>query len=238
MHKTWVIPDIHGCLKTLISLIENQIRPTKYDELYFLGDYIDRGPDSKGVIDYIMQLQAHEYQVKLLMGNHEDYCIKAYDEDKKKKSILGFRPKAKIQTIWETHGGKQTLQSFGVKLASEIPEKYIEWMRDLKYFFELEHFILVHAGLNFKLDDPLTDKYSMLWTREYKVDPSKIRNKTIIHGHVPVDLEFMNLIIDNKQYHFIDLDNGVYMEARAGYGNLVAFELNSRTQAIQTNIDF
>lgn len=238
MKKQWVIPDIHGCKKTLISLMENQIKPDKYDELYFLGDYIDRGPDSKGVIDYIMSLEEQEYDVKTLMGNHEDYCIKAYDEDKVHKTFLGFRRKNKIQTIWEMHGGKQCLASFGVKYVSDLPKKYIDWMRKLRYHIELEHYILVHAGFNFKLDDPLTDKFAMLWAKDYKVIPEKIRNKTIIHGHVPVDLEFMNHVMDSGQYHFIDLDNGVYMDTRSGYGNLVAYELTSKTQAIQTNIDF
>ena len=78
MHKQWVIPDIHGYLKTLRALIENQIRPSKHDWLYFLGDYIDRGPDSKGVIDYIRKLQDDQYNVRLLRGNHEDYCLHAF----------------------------------------------------------------------------------------------------------------------------------------------------------------
>jgi serine/threonine protein phosphatase 1 len=237
MKKQWVIPDIHGCCKTLISLVEKQIKPDKYDELYFLGDYIDRGPDSKGVIDFIMHLQEQEYSVRLLLGNHEDYCIKAFEEDKTKKSFLGFRTKNKIQTVWEIHGGKQTLASFGVKYASDIPEKYIDWMKELKYWIELENHILVHAGLNFKIEDPLNDKYAMLWARDFKVLPEKIRNKTVIHGHVPVDLEFMNHVLESSSYHFIDLDNGVYMDERNGYGNLVAYELISKTQLIQTNID-
>lgn len=238
MKKQWVIPDIHGCLKTLIYLIEKQIKPDKFDELFFLGDYIDRGPNSKGVIDYIMQLQKQEYSVQLLIGNHEDYCVKAFDEDKKRKSFFGIRSKNKIQVEWEKHGGKETLASFGIKYVSDLPESYIDWMRNLKYYIELEKFILVHAGLNFAIDDPLEDKYAMMWVRDFKVNPSKIRNKTVIHGHVPVDLEFMNHVMDSGTYNFIDLDNGVYMDARTGYGNLVAYELHSKTQAIQTNIDF
>ena len=57
MNKIWIIPDIHGCVLTLKTLIENQIEPDKNDQLIFIGDYIDRGPDSKGVIDYIMNLE-------------------------------------------------------------------------------------------------------------------------------------------------------------------------------------
>ena len=54
MSKRWIIPDIHGCAKTLKVLLENMLTVTKHDQLYFLGDYIDRGPDSKGVLDYLI----------------------------------------------------------------------------------------------------------------------------------------------------------------------------------------
>jgi len=238
MNKRWVIPDIHGCAKTLKTLIEKQIKPDKFDNIYFLGDYIDRGPNSKAVLDYLMQLEAQEFQLHFLKGNHEDYCIKAWDEDRASKSFFGLKRKKKTQSIWEIHGGKETLESFGVKFAGEIPEKYIDWMRKMKYFIELDNFILVHAGFNFKIDDPLSDQEAMLWTREFSVIPEKIRNKKVVHGHVPVDLEFMNHVMQSKTYKFIDLDNGVYMENRPGYGNLIGYELNSGTQLIQTNIDF
>ena len=238
MKKSWVIPDIHGCKKTLQALIEKQIKPDKFNTLYLLGDFIDRGPDSKGVLDYIMQLENQVFQVQYLRGNHEDYCIKAWEEDQSKKHFLGVRQKKKIQKIWETHGGKETLESCGVKYASEIPELYIAWMKKGRYYIELDQHILVHAGLNFNIDDPLTDTFAMLWTREFRVQPEKIRNKKVIHGHVPVDLEFMHHVMQSNSYNFVDLDNGVYMENIAGYGNLVAFELHSREQLIQTNIDF
>ena len=96
MIKKWVIPDIHGCFRTLKVLIENQIKPNKNDHLIFLGDYIDRGPDSKSVIDYIMKMQQDEFNITVLMGNHEDYCIRAYDADVNNKGFLGFRRKTKI----------------------------------------------------------------------------------------------------------------------------------------------
>ncbi len=237
-YKRWVIPDIHGCSKTLRSLIEKHIQPSRSDELIFLGDYIDRGPDSKGVIDFIMQLQKDEYTIKLLMGNHEEYCIKAWEEDKKKKKIFGLSFKTKTQKVWELHGGKETLQSFHVDFASEIPAVYIEWMHQTQLYIETDQHILVHAGLNFKIDDPLTDHFAMLWTKEFVVIPSKIRNKMVIHGHTPVDIEFMHHVIKSNSYNFIDLDNGVYMTDRIGYGNLIAFELNSSEYVVQPNIDY
>ncbi len=237
MIKKWVIPDIHGCYRTLTTLIENQIVPNKSDHLIFLGDYIDRGPDSKSVIDYIMHLERNEYNVTALLGNHEDYCIKAYEEDKKHKGFLGFRSKTKVQREWEMHGGVQTMESFKAESPRDIPEEYIDWMRKLPYYVEVDGFIIVHAGLNFKKDDPFSDKRAMIWIRDFKVDQTKIPNKKIIHGHVPVNLEFIDLSLKNKDYKFIDLDNGVYFNDRAGYGNLIALELGSMSYSIQSLMD-
>jgi len=237
MIKKWVIPDIHGCALTLKTLIENQIKPNKNDHLIFLGDYIDRGPDSKGVIDYIMDLQKNDYTVTALMGNHEDYCIKAFDEDKKQKRFLGFRSKSKIQKEWEIFGGVQTLESFDTESPRDIPVEYIDWMRNLDYYIEVDNFIIVHAGLNFKEDDPYTDKRAMIWIRDFKVDSEKISNKKVIHGHVPVNLEFIDLSINNTEYKFIDLDNGVYYNDRAGYGSLIALELTEMKYSIQSLMD-
>ncbi len=237
MIKKWVIPDIHGCAKTLSTLIENQIKPNKNDHLIFLGDYIDRGPDSKGVIDYIMNLERNEYNVTALLGNHEDYCVRAYDEDIKNKGFLGFRRKTKIQQEWEMYGGLQALQSFDVEWPKDIPEKYIDWMRNRDYFIEVDDFIIVHAGLNFKKDDPFSDKRAMIWIRDFKVDKDKIFNKKVVHGHVPVSLEFIEISLNNPDYKFIDLDNGVYFNDRAGYGNLVALELTEMKYTIQSLMD-
>ena len=237
MIKKWVIPDIHGCFRTLETLVETHIVPNKNDLMVFLGDYIDRGPDSKKVIDYIMNLQSNEYNIVALKGNHEDYCVKAYNADKNKKSFLGLKSKTKIQKEWEMHGGKQTLVSFNAESPGDIPENYIRWMDELPYYYELDNYIIVHAGLNFKEDDPYSDKHSMLWIRDFQVEEHKINNKKIIHGHVPVNLEFIDLAINNNDYKFIDLDNGVYFDDRVGYGNLIALELTSMKYSIQSLMD-
>ena len=237
MIKKWVIPDIHGCLRTLSTLIEKQIQPNKNDHIYFLGDYIDRGPDSKGVIDYIRELQRNEYNITPLLGNHEEYCIKAWTLDKTKKSFLGLRTPTKIQKEWEIHGGTQTMQSFDVDSPRDIPDDYINWMKNLPYYVMVDNFIIVHAGLNFSTEEPLKDKHAMLWMRDYKVDKSKIGGRKIIHGHVPVNLEFIDLSLNSNDYDFIDLDNGVYFNDRSGYGNLIALELNTMTYKVQSLMD-
>ena len=234
MHKHWVIPDIHGCLKTLRALVDTHIQPSKHDWLYFLGDYIDRGPDSRGVIDYLRHLQKEEYNIRLLMGNHEDTCIQAYEE---KRHGLSFISGKSILSEWKNFGAKETLESFGVKKPSDIPADYIEWMKELEYYIELDDFLIVHAGFNFEIDDPFEDTHTMIWTRDFMPDKEKLGGKKVIHGHVPISIEMIYHLKEHEAYQYIDLDNGIYMTDREGFGNLVALELTSMNLVIQHNID-
>jgi serine/threonine protein phosphatase 1 len=235
--KTWIIPDVHGCLLTLKSLVETLIRPQAGDRLIFLGDYIDRGPDSKGVIDYVMQLQQMDLQVTTLRGNHEDYLLKVLDESEHKsiRKMMGL--KGKMHREWLFHGGKEALASFGVKHASGIPEHYIRWISNLDYYVETGKFLIVHAGFNFKQDNIFADKQTMMWSKEWEVDTGKLAGRTIVHGHVPVTLEFIYQCFENSHYGFFALDNGVYMANQPGYGNLTALELGSLELLIQPNLD-
>jgi len=237
MPQRWVIPDVHGCVKTLKSLITDLIRPTRYDDLYFLGDYIDRGPDSKGVIDYIRFLQKDEYNITALKGNHEDFMVELYEAEIKSKNIWWHNLGNRKHKAWMDTGGKSTLESFGVHRVKDIPFDYIEWMKNLIYYATLDNFVLVHAGLNFNNEDPFEDKHAMLWLRDYNIKPEKIGNRRIIHGHVPVNMELITLAIKNRYYQFIDIDNGPYITGREGFGNMVALNLDTMEIVIQYNMD-
>ena len=229
----WIIPDIHGCARTMKVLLENVLKVTKDDELFFLGDYIDRGPASKDVIDYLMDLQEKGWNIHCLKGNHEDYCVKAWEEDQK---FHLFKPG--IQKAWEAVGAKETFSSFGVKRPREIPKKYIDWMKNLDYYYELENYILVHAGLNFRIKNPFEDKHSMIWVRDFKVDFEKTNGRRIIHGHLPEDYSFIDFVIKNPKSHdFIALDNGVFNTNKAGMGNLMAFNPDTNELIAQSNLD-
>lgn len=232
MRNRWVIPDIHGCHNTLKSLIEHRINLSKTDAVYFLGDYIDRGPDSKGVIDFIMSLQNNGYEVRYLRGNHEDYCIKSWAADQKR-----FLFRSSIEKDWRKNGAKQTLDSFGVKRPRDIDKKYIDWMRKAEYYIELEDHILVHAGMNFNIPNPFEDTSSMMWIRNFKVDSNKVGGKKVIHGHVPVEMSLINLFAQSDSYDFLAIDNGIYYKNRDGFGNLLAYNLDTKELIIQHNID-
>jgi serine/threonine protein phosphatase 1 len=237
MAKQWVIPDIHGYSQTVISLVTEIIRPERQDALFFLGDYVDRGPDSKGVIDFIRRLMREKYNVVALKGNHEDFMVELYDASLKSKNSWWRNFGNRKQKAWYAMGGKPTLSSFGVHHIQDIPDDYIDWMRNLPCYHELDRFILVHAGMNCKIDDPFSDTRSMLWLRDYEIHPEKIKGKRLVHGHVPVNMELISMAISNPHYKFIDLDNGPYLTGKNGYGNLVALELKSMEMVIQYNMD-
>jgi serine/threonine protein phosphatase 1 len=101
----------------------------------------------------------------------------------------------------------------------------------------LPGFLLVHAGLNFNIENPFDDEHSMLWIKEYKVDRVKAGFRKLIHGHVPVSLDFIDLLRTSNGFDFIDLDNGIYMPLKEGFGNLVSLELTSMELKVQNNVD-
>ncbi len=231
MKKQWVIADIHGCAKSLQNLVEEQIRLEPKDELYLLGDYIDRGPDSKGVIDYIMDLQSRSQQIFPIKGNHEDVLLRCYAHELSRPQPLGLY---ELKDGWLYFGGKATLKSFGVKNILDIPPKYISFMNSLPYYHILEHFVLSHAGLNFDIEDPFSDKLSMLWVKDYSPNKAKIQNRRLIHGHVPCTLSKM--LSNISQADAFSLDNGCVYD-KNGKGNLIALELNTLNVKIQPNLD-
>ena len=232
----WVIGDIHGCARTLRALF-SQMNPEKTDEIYFVGDYIDRGLDSKGVIDYIWELEESGYQLFCLKGNHEEYMLNAYEAELNPKKVLFFKQKNRVMEDWLFHGGKETLVSFDAQNVLDVPVKYIEWLRKLKLYFELPGHIIVHAGLNFKKVDPFEDTHAMLWIRDFEIDAAKIGNKKVIHGHVPVGQDFIKESVGTNRYPFVDIDNGCVYNDRDGMGYLIAYEINSGDFLSQQNVD-
>ena len=137
MTRTYTIGDIHGCLTKLIELIElchadAGNRPAKF---IFLGDYIDRGPVSRGVVEFLMSLQQDRPDdVICLMGNHEDMLLAAVDAPDWEES-------------WLRNGGLQTLQSYGKTTVSNIPQDHINWIRDLPKSHDDGQRFFVHAGI-------------------------------------------------------------------------------------------
>lgn len=234
MRKKWVIADIHGCFESLVSLFENYILPSRNDELIFLGDYIDRGPNVKGVIDFIIKLKIKGYQVKTLRGNHEDVLLRCYEIEKNNV----FQANANdLKERWYFHGGKSTLESFKVNAVDEIPSQYIRFFQELPHYYVSGEYVFVHAGLNFALENPFEDTNSMMWAKSFEVDPQKIGNRKVVHGHVPTMLEDIQTQLHQGKAA-ISLDNGCVYPKKDGMGNLLALEMSRQELVVQPNTDF
>ena len=213
--QRWVVSDVHANLQTLQYLVEEKLKLTMEDQLFLLGDYLNRGPDSKGVIDYIIDLQDDEYQVFPLRGNHEQMLLDSHEKSK------NYTPEdLRLPSIQRGRGLKDAKR--------QLYPKYLSFLGSLPYYYELEDFFLVHAGFDFELADPLDGWDAMLWVREFAVgyNPDKIRNKRIIYGHTTTPLTAIKKAVDSRAM-VIPLDNGCYKHSLEEYGNLCAFNIDT-----------
>lgn len=230
-----VVGDVHGCYKTLRRLVEEIVGVSKDDKLYFVGDYIDRGPSSKQVLDYLIELKNNGYQIYPLKGNHEEMLINAYLDQSSNNFLL-----------WMMNGAETTFRSYGIEPSAlmgeaslnELPEQHISFMRKMPYYYKLEKYILVHAGINFASEKPFEDYVSMVWCRDCENYLSASGGRTIVHGHTPIPLEFIQSSVDEGIAADINLDAGCVYTDMVGMGNLVALDLESLRIYSTENIDF
>ncbi|MEN0049364.1 MAG: metallophosphoesterase family protein [Bacteroidota bacterium] len=224
----YAISDIHGCLSSFQALLE-KINLKKEDELFLLGDYIDRGPDSKGVIDHILNLKQEGHQLHCLRGNHEQMMI---------DTMQGSDRHA---DIWIKNGGEETLKSY-FKIERDIPDEHIFFLDELSFYQKIEGYYLVHAGFNFSYPNPLADRENMLWMRNWyeAINYSWLGNDIIIHGHTPISRKKMEAQLEEVKYlQVINIDGGcVFKNIRSDLGWLVALDLEEKRFVFQENIDF
>lgn len=223
MGKRYAISDVHGCAKSMERLIQRLALQTE-DHLYLLGDYIDRGPGSKEVLDLLMSLQAAGVEITPLKGNHEQLLIDGLDDQE-------------AHDFWVKVGGNATLASFGVAHAADIPLQYLQWMDNLAYYVELPDYYLVHGGFNLTLEDPFQDPWSMMNMRDFYVDDTFLQGRKIIRGHVPTMLSKIQEEIKGGKQSIITIDNGCVYAEVWGLGNLLAMDMDTRQLVVQPCID-
>lgn len=168
------IGDIHGCLTALDALLA-AMRIQPEDQLVTLGDYIDRGPDSKGVIERLIAMRS-QCALKPLLGNHEEMLLMARDENQ-----------PNMLTMWLRSGGAATLDSYGFgSRPRDIPASHWEFIESCLPYYETATHAFAHA--NFDADKPLeaTHEYILRWESLRERVPSRhISGKSIILGHTP-----------------------------------------------------
>ena len=196
MKKIFAIGDIHGCDDQLRALME--IIPVDFsrDVLVFIGDYIDRGPNSIAVVDYLVDLQKRVPGVVFLKGNHEDMLEKYLDGTDRFTYLL--------------NGGQKTLDSYLRQPVHSdlypIPPDHLRFFKSLRLYYETDAYIFVHAGLRPRVPLEAQETEDLLWIRDKFIYSKYDFGKRVIFGHTPLSKP---LVEPNK----IGIDTG------AVYGN-------------------
>ena len=206
--RIFIVGDIHGCpeeTEVLVKHIIDKESLSKNDQLIFIGDYVDRGPDSKSVVDFLIGVKNDFPKTIFLCGNHEDMML----------DFMGYE--GSMGNAYLFNGGLETLQSYGVKsprgagkqLKNLMPEDHLEFYLSLDNYVLVESFALAHAGLN-----PLRDLRNQIdtdlyWIREAFIDNPHYFDCTVIFGHTPYENVFFDLPFK------IGIDTGLV------YGNIL-----------------
>ncbi len=210
--KCYVIGDVHGCLSELAALSESlPLEPG--DTVVFLGDYIDRGPESKGVIDYVIRWRGRgEQKTVFLRGNHEDMML----------SYMGLS--GNHGDAFLMNGGLATLASYGVaaparsspgagdgqRLLAALPPEHVAFYMGLDLWYFVDDFLCLHAGINPARSWDEQTGEELIWIRHEFIANRHTLPQTVLFGHTPMKEVFFDLP------YKIGLDTGLV------YGNALS----------------
>jgi len=212
--RVYAIGDVHGrldLLKRLLGLIREDAAQAKSARkaLVYLGDYIDRGPDSKGVIDLLLSRPMRDagFEEIPIMGNHEDI-------------LLQFLADVRCGPHWFAYGGMATLESYGVRpprlmaaeedlvraqreLAGRIPPAHLDFLRRMKLTHEEGDYLFMHAGLRpgVALDEQIAQ--DLMWIRDEFLESNADFGKLVVHGHTIAETP-------QQRANRIGIDTGAY----------------------------
>jgi serine/threonine protein phosphatase 1 len=225
----YVIGDIHGRQDLLIQILDvitrdslNTISMNK--SLIYLGDYIDRGPDSKGVIDTVLEARIPNIKTIALMGNHEE-------------AMVGFLSDPIVNSDWLKFGGAETILSYGVSIPPGIltprilketsealnialPESHKQFLNNLKDCYFSGDYMFVHAGIDPDRKIAKQQTNDLFWIRNGFIEHTELYEKIIVHGHT---------IVDEPEFH----DNRIAIDTGAYYsGKLTCLSLKGKERCI------
>lgn len=189
--RVYAVGDIHGrydLLRTLLERIEEDAacHPDTERTLVYLGDYIDRGPDSRQVVEHLVTTRPSGLRSVFLMGNHEE-------------SLLGFLDDPEAYAGWLSYGGLATLVSYRIdpgppmaglplldlaeELLARIPGHHLTFLRRLQEAYVLGDYLFVHAGIRPGVPIELQSRQDLLWIRGDFLRSTAPHPKVIVHGH-------------------------------------------------------
>lgn len=209
MERLFAIGDVHGCLFQLEKLFLRANINVKKDTVVFIGDYIDRGPDSKGVVDFILELREESDRIICLLGNHE-------------RMLLDYLRGGPYAGIYLYNGGDATLTSYGARRRPEgyevaLPDDHQVFYDSLLSLYETERYLFVHAGFRPGIPLDAQDPEDLIWIRHEFIMSRYDFGKTVVFGHTPLN-----------RVHIDDYKIGIDTGAVYG-GVLTCIELPSMT---------
>ena len=193
MIRTYVVGDIHGCEDQLRRLMTTVLDYNARQPCYFvfLGDYVDRGENVQGVVEWLMTFQKRmPDSVICLRGNHEEMLVNGLTD-------------AVAHEYWAQNGGEATLSSYGVDHAVRIPAAHQRWISDLPLLYRDEHRLYVHAGIAPGVPIAQQTRRALLWIREPFLSSQDDHGPLVVHGHTPVETGLPDL-----QPNRLNLDTG------------------------------
>ena len=171
---TYAIGDVHGCLGKLARLIDGCLQhggnePARF---VFIGDYVDRGPHSREVVELLMQAQRERPgEVVCLRGNHEAIMLEAVHTGDDR--------------LWLVNGASYTYASYGIEQATDMPAAHVAWVAALPLSFDDGRRYFVHAGIDPDVPLDAQTERARLWIREPFLSSTRDHGRLIVHGHTP-----------------------------------------------------
>jgi serine/threonine protein phosphatase 1 len=180
MGRVYIVGDIHGCCHELEVLVSG-LPLTSADRLIFLGDYIDRGPAAREVIDFLLGVRAAGHcQVTFLKGNHEDMFLDFMGKD------------GRFGEVFLNNGGSATLRSYripqnesGLAVAERLPPEHVAFFTELEMYAVVENVLCVHAGVNPVMALAEQSPEELLWIRQEFLNNPHLLPYTVVFGHTP-----------------------------------------------------
>ncbi|MEX0844024.1 MAG: metallophosphoesterase family protein [Balneolaceae bacterium] len=216
------IGDIHGCAASNEALLKKLNQKFGHELKYvFLGDYTDRGPNSKKVIDQLIEFEK-DHDCIFLRGNHDQMLLVAYEDND--------------WDLWLANGGNTTLENYNSHPGNfNLPDDHYRFFKNTILYWQTEKYFFVHGGISpdLTIEENLKSDYErdqFLWQRDHVYVRKNRWEKTVIFGHTPVKEPII-------QQNMIGIDTGCVYKSR-GYGILTALVLPENEFIEQECLDF
>ncbi len=233
--RVFVVGDLHGCfdeLQVMLAHLRNELSLSPDDLLIFLGDYIDRGPKSKEVIEQMLAIKRERPNTVFLKGNHEDMLL----------DYLGHG--GECGDVYLENGGAEFLKSYGLHpfatredILAAISPEHVEFLQSLEHGVMLAEFLFVHAGINPSMPLDQQSVHDVLWIRGNFTHSPHSAGKTVVFGHTPFEDVFLDLpykigvdtgLVFGNRLSVLELVHGQLHQVEHGEAKAKTFSLRER----------